>query len=265
MRHGVLASLILSVGAPLYADWDEYKSRHFIVRHRGDKVFARDVARQAEGYYKRILKDIGYTRHGDYWLWDRRVKIVVYPSRKGFADSTGAPDWAGGRASHARREIATYRDSRNFLGALLPHELTHMVFIEFVGFGSQAPLWLHEGVAQWEEDDTRKALDLQLAKLAERRQLLSLTALTAMDVRTVKSRGLAEVFYAQAASLVGFLINEYGASRFGKFCRALRDGKAFDEALRFIYSRQFRNIEQLEARWLEYIAKTSDREKGERK
>lgn len=33
--------------------------------------------------------------------------------------------------------------------------MTHLIFIEFVGFDKVIPLWLNEGVAQWEDRSKR--------------------------------------------------------------------------------------------------------------
>ena len=65
--------------------------------------------------------------------------------------------------------------------------------------------------------------------------------------------GIAITFYAQSVSLVGFIIKEYGADRFRKFCGQLRDEKSINEALRFTYPDEISTIELLEKSWHSYL------------
>lgn len=234
------------------AEWETHKSKHFIVRHQDTEQFARQTARHAERYYDTILGDLGFRRSGNFWLWDNRVTITIYPDRRTFIAATRSPAWAAGKASLGDREISTYATSVEFLNVLLPHELTHFIFVDFIGFDTDAPLWLHEGVAQWEEEGRRAGLRAQVRLSVAAGRYIPLRTLMALDVRTVDSRNLATLFYAQAASVVGFLIEEHGARRFGKFLRQIRDGKGFEEALRFTYSSRFRTIEELEESWRRY-------------
>jgi hypothetical protein len=58
--------------------------------------------------------------------------------------------------------------------------------------------------------------------------------------------------YAQAVTLVGYLIVKYGPTRFAQFCRGLRDGKGIDDALSSTYTDSIRNISELEKGWIKY-------------
>ena len=60
-------------------DWSELKGKHFIIEYlkTDDVDFARKVLNQAELYYQKIAKNIGYTRYKDFWTWDERTKIVI--------------------------------------------------------------------------------------------------------------------------------------------------------------------------------------------
>ena len=72
---------------------------------------------------------------------------------------------------------------------------------------------------------------------------------------SLKGDEVVKTFYIEAVSLVGFLIEHYGASSFTDFCRQLRDGKSLEEALKFTYPTHITGIEELESAWLEYLAK----------
>jgi len=249
----VFCLLLAGQAAVAAENWQALKGKHFIVRHRGDDAMAGRVLRMAEGYYRSIAIDLGFTKYDDFWLWDKRVRIQIHHSRKDFTRATGAPPWAAGKANYQSRQIDTFNGSEEFLDSVLPHELTHLVFRDFVGFDSGIPLWLDEGVAQWEERAQRKPRMALARSLMLRNRLLPLTTLTAIDVRTVEDDGLVAHFYIQSMSVVGFLITEHGSLRFRKLCGQLRDGKSLDEALRFTYPDTIRTITELEQGWQEYL------------
>ncbi len=253
MRAALLLALIVMPGTVLSADWRVHKSKHFTVHYVGSRGFAQQVAQRAERYYRQIARDLGYTRHDNFWLWDARASIYLYPTRDAFIAARKTPDWAEGLANHDGREIASYAGSHAFLGTVLPHEMTHLIFRDFIGFNGNAPLWLDEGIAQWQEDGARDRTHRLTRALILSRGALPLGALTALDVRTVENGNLARVFYAQSASVVGFLIERHGRKAFGKLCRQLRDGKPLKEALSFTYPRKIVSIESLEKEWVSYL------------
>ena len=67
--------------------------------------------------------------------------------------------------------------------------------------------------------------------------------------------GSFQLAWNEACSLVGFLIDEYGAENFHKLCRQIRDGKSFDDALRTTYPTKIRNIGELNKAWLDGVRK----------
>ena len=250
----LLWGLLSTAGA---LPWDVIKERHFLVYYKEDADFARRVGLTAEQEYGRIARAIGYTRYGDFWLWDNRATIFVYPDRRSFLRETQAPKWSAGRARYEQKEIATFKGSSTFLESVLPHELTHLVFREFIGFEGDVPLWLDEGVAQWVEKEKQDRSRSIVARQWKRNRLIPLKTLTSLDVRSLQEAGVAILFYSQAASLVGFMIEQHSPERFRVFCGHLRDGKAIDDALRFTYPSQMRSLKELEGAWKAYLGEAS--------
>lgn len=235
------------LASPALAEpWRTLSSPHFLVKFTGaDETLARQVSDRAESYYSTIASDLGYTRYQNFWLWDNRVKILIYPSAQSFATAYDAPSWAAGRASVALREIASYRQSgEGFLASLLPHELSHLILGDFIGH-ERVPLWLTEGFAQWEQS-TRDALP----RLPPPDQRFSLAELAALDIRRDHDKYRIALFYAQSASVVGFLIKTRGGEAFGRFCRGLRDGKPLNDALAAAYPGDLASLDQLQTKWL---------------
>ena len=250
--------IVLAVNSPAAeeapSDWKIVKGKHFLVYHREDDSFAQRTAAKAEDHYRTIAADLGFTKYGDFWTWDKRVKIYIYASQKEFVGNTGAPVWAGGKADYRRKEISTFKGSSKFLESVLPHELAHLVLRDFVGFTGRIPLWLDEGVAQWAEKGERERALRRVRRLAERGGLKPLRELMTVSVRDIKDPVVVADFYAQSVGLVGFLKGR-GAERFRKLCGQLRDGKSLDDALRFTYPSSWRNITELEKAWKKSLAR----------
>jgi hypothetical protein len=222
------------------------KSPHFLVMHRGDEAFAKSVSDKAESYYTAIAADLGFTRYQNFWVWDNRVKILIFPTAQMFAEACQAPVWAAGRASYTRHEIASYQQSGpDFLASLLPHELSHLILSDYIG-QDRVPLWLTEGFAQWEQEG-RKSVSFVSG------QRFALKELLVADIRQDSDKQRVAVFYAQSASLVGFMISTYGGTSFGSFCKALRDGKTVEAALASVYSADIPSLDVLEQKWLKSL------------
>ena len=255
MNKGLLLFLILLLSyQPVLVltaapEWLVFKGKHFLVYYLEDAEFAKEVCRQAEKSYHKIASDLGFRKHDHFWIWENRVKIYIYRDRNVFIRDTHAPQWASGKANHETMEIATYLNSRSFIDSVLPHEITHLIFRDFMRFEDHVPLWLNEGVAQWEEKDRSSSVQRMMPELLTRNRFIPLGELVKMDIRTVKDSGTAAQFYAQSISLVGYMIGEHGSTKFRKFCGQLRDGKDLNDALRFTYPATIRNIGELEARW----------------
>lgn len=238
----ILTTPSLALDTPV---WLEIKSQHFLVLHTGDQAFAEKVSLQAEHFYQSITTTLGFTRFKGFWLWGNRARIIIYPSAKDFRMESNAPAWAIGRASASRHEIAGSRDDEeHFLKSVLPHEMTHLILAEFIG-AERLPHWLAEGVAQWEQTGRKQAL-----LISREPEFIPLETLLTIDIRKENRPEYAKLYYAECASLVSFLITQHGSDNFGRFCRALRDGKSAVEALSSIYPGIASSLTTLESTWL---------------
>ncbi|MFH1190255.1 MAG: hypothetical protein V1682_06145 [Candidatus Omnitrophota bacterium] len=275
----IAAAILLSlqVSAPALAQgWKEAKGEHFIVYYGQDEKFAKEVLDKAEAYYRDIASGLGYPRYSEFWLWDKRTKIYIYPDHESFLKATGQPAWSHGMADYKKKEITSYVWSEGFIESLLPHEMAHLIFRDFVGFAGQVPLWLDEGVAQWAEAAKRDFM-LGLARdLLNNDFLMTINELMKINLKYVKEKDvlymreivtksgdagvvfltgdkLIKAYYVEGFSLVDFLIHKYGSSRFAQFCRELRDGKTLEEALRASYPAHIGNLKELQSEWVSFI------------
>lgn len=277
--QALITALCVSCFAPeaCSEDWKELKGEHFIVYFTQNPEFAGQVLNKAETYYKDIATGLGYPRYSEFWLWDKRVKIYIYPDHDSFLKASHQPEWSQGMADYTNKQIVSFAWSRGFLESLLPHEMAHLIFRDFVGFKGEVRLWLDEGVAQWAEINKRQMSRKMIKKTYDDDMLLTFEDMMNLNVMTITKKGgtyirptitkngervtmilggenLVSLYYLQAVSMVDFLIEKYGSERFASFCRELRDGKKLEGALRSAYSHRMNTIEDFEDRWREYVS-----------
>lgn len=257
-------------------EWQELKGEHFLVYFVQDKQFAKEVSDKSEGYYRSIATNLGYPRYNEFWLWEKRVKIYIYPDRQSFLNASSQPYWSEGVADYTNKRILTHAGSQSFLVLMLPHEIAHLIFRDFVGFKGDIPLWLDEGVAQWSEETKKDQMKMLVKALYKDNKLLSIDDMMKLDMRILKEKNtvfmrpsrartgemitlvlstdrLVNTYYIEAVSVINFLIEKYGSNTFASFCRELRDGKTTEEALRSAYPDYIHNLGELEDRWRRYL------------
>lgn len=232
--------------------WNTEKSEHFIVYYKEVKEdFVRKTVESAEENYKSITKELGFNRYS-YWLWDNRAKIYIYNDASDYQEKTGKPAWSGGVAYYHEKAIETYPWAQGFFQSLLPHELGHIIFREFIGTQNNAPIWLDEGVAMYQEKFRRKDLKKKLLKAIEERKLIPLTKLSEINIMFVKDKEAVDLYYTEAISVVEYLMTKFGKDNFVRLCKALKERKNFDQAIEESY-RVFKNLEELDKGWLRYL------------
>lgn len=174
---------------------------------RGDVVFGQAAVNVAAKALDEIYRELRVPVPG-------AIRIFIYPSEQDLrsALSLGGYAWAGGQA---RPELGAILigvpegpAALSEMERLLPHELTHLMVYEATGRRlGQVPPWLNEGLASLNElrpDPNRQAL---VEEALAQGRLFSLETLCAPFPADQSAARLA---YAQSASLVGFLREQYG-------------------------------------------------------
>ncbi len=252
-RAGVFALVLILLCAPAHAGWSELRGDHFIVYYLSDEPFAKQVAHNAEIYYNRIADELGYPRYSNFWQWDKRAKVYIHDTAANFRKTTGEADWSQGAAIFSKKEIHSFAGSEGFLDGILPHEITHLIFRDFVGYKDvEVPIWLDEGIAQWEEPKKRQMAKQAAKWLIHYDKDLPVQDLTTTNVRVMKDGEKVTFYYMQSVSIVDFLMTKFGARSFTDFCRALRDGKSFDQALKSSFG-SIENLAELDIAWRAHV------------
>ena len=252
----VIILFLCSLVYALEKDFKEKRSTHFIVYYNEgvDKDFIDDIIDAAEGYYEEIADNLGYRRY-NFWLWDERAKIYIFENKSSYQKETKQPDWSGGCASYRDKKIWTYPHAAGFFDSILPHELGHIVFREFVGFDNNIPLWFEEGIASYQEKSKRYAAKNIVKEFMSKNELLSMEELSSViGPHDIVDNEIAEIFYAEAVSIIYFLMSQFDEYRFAMLCRNLRENMSLDKALDKTYF-NIRNTNDLYRQWIKYLEK----------
>jgi len=251
----IAASIILLLSRPISAEekWNSRRSTHFIVYYKdAPDDFVDNVIESAEEYYREITSDLGFMRYGS-WSWEERCQIYIYRDSEEYVQATKQPGWSGGSVLYREKIINTYPMAAGFFDTMLPHELGHIIFREFIGYRVDLPLWLDEGVASYQEKARRWGSNKMVKAAIQNKTFIPIDELTKKVLSSSSDRSVVEIFYAEAGSLVYYLITKFGKYRFVDFCRALKEGDGLDKALSSTYSK-FNNAKELEQDWLKDLA-----------
>lgn len=250
----ILAVLFFSgLGAEVPDKWEVFKSTHFLVYYKnapGD--FIKQVSEKCEEYYSKIAEVLGFSRL-NFWLWDDRAKIYIYDDSDDYRKATGQPGWSQGLAMPGYKIIQTYAGAQYFLETTLSHEMSHIIFREFVGFNNPAiTLWLDEGVASYQGKLKYDTVKSRLRDAIAKGQFMDLMKLSQFNLRANNgATGLVELFYLESFGIIDFLIAKFGRESFVSFCQDLRDKRSLTAALSSSY--HFSDLKELDRAWQEYI------------
>ncbi|MFA6350228.1 MAG: peptidase MA family metallohydrolase [Candidatus Omnitrophota bacterium] len=232
--------------------WSTRKSDHFIVYYQSAPLeYVDQVLRRAEGYYNSITDDLGFTRFQDFWTWDKRTKMYFYNNRADYQKYSKQPEWSAAGTNIISREVYSFVNMDNFFDVILPHELGHIIFREFIGFERRLPLWLDEGIVSYLEKQFRAERLLIAQRLVDTKSFMPLDELVLQKKGSIL---MPEIFYAESASIIEFLVHKEGKEKFLEFCRHLRQlrrDQQWTDALYDVYG--FRSLSEMDVKWQEFL------------
>ncbi len=216
-------------------EWKHAETDNFVY-HFFHSFIATPVSVEAEFYYRVVAKDLNKdTSH-----WERKAHIFIFEEPadwRMFQTRANLDPWTGG--IHQGGSLFIQRDPNlKFKGNTLGHETAHLVVDRF--FGSNVPLWLNEGYAEYISRVAYASYNRARGYEAHPRtseltpqSFLPLERLTNLltypaDVREVQA------FYVESEKLVRFL-NAADKTRFQAMLTALAGGSLFENALHGAY------------------------------
>lgn len=229
--------------------WARAETTNFRIFHNQSREFVEQVAQVAE----RTRLTMARKWFGGFKdAWDPRCDIYLHATAQDYSKATGVPTGSPGHSSFrtdgsrvlSRRVDLHCEDPKNLLGAVLPHEATHVVLAG--QFGEQAiPRWADEGIAVLTEP--REKVERHIRNMARCKQEVGLFSVKQlMQMADYPEARYVTVFYAQSVSLVDFLTEKSGPETLTKFLRAaLKDG--YEPALRTHYG--YRSFDEMQQDW----------------
>ncbi|MCX7975838.1 MAG: peptidase MA family metallohydrolase [Bellilinea sp.] len=178
------------------------------------------------------------------------ISIYIYPSAKDLQSvlNLNPNSWVAGHASPdlgvILLSIPPGPDQRAEMERQIPHELMHILQYQLAGEAyTRLPIWLKEGLASMAELYPNPEYQRVLKKASENDTLLPFVNLCSSFPAELSGAILS---YAQSASFVRFLYQNYGASSLRELIIAYKDGLGCEEGVRKVYQQ---SIAQLETRW----------------
>ncbi|MBF0593499.1 MAG: hypothetical protein HQL22_00875 [Candidatus Omnitrophica bacterium] len=231
--------------------WQNIKSDHFIVLYKkAPQQFVENTLARAEEDYQKTATTLGFTRYKG-WIGSSRVKIYIYDDAGAYKNSSGL-GWAAGSVVTRSRTISAYPSASGFFDSTLPHEIGHIILRDFIGTDAVVPLWFEEGVAMYQEESGRWGADADVLRALVEGRFISVEDMSSLELSRDSNVELVRIFYAEAASLVRFLINEGETYRFARLCREIKNGSRFDWALKKSYMK-YQTLQGLEEDWKDYL------------
>ncbi len=127
------------------------------------------------------------------------------------------------------------------------HEFTHLLLDEAVDSPlARVPAWVNEGLAMYFESGSDEP-SLTVMRALDDGRLLRLGSMNSVPGRP-RDVGL---FYAQARSIVGYMVGAYGRESMAGLLQALDGGQDIDEAIATSYGK---SLEGLEAEWKAWLS-----------
>jgi len=200
--------------------------------YQGDATFGARALKIGEDAVESASKLLGVTE-------TEPIDFFVYADQSAFYDALG-PGTRENVGGQANTEIRTMfalvtpdEIDQSWVGIVIPHELTHLVFDTAVSNPYHfPPRWLNEGLAVYESQGYVPSDQATVKAAAASGDLMPLGSLTGQFPTTFDRFGLA---YAESVASVDYLVRTYGqdalVSLIKSYATGLTDDEAFTRAL----------------------------------
>jgi len=222
----------------------------------GDAAFGQRALRIGEDGVARAAALLGVTE-------TRPVDFFVYADQAAFYDALGpgTRENVGGQADASIRTlfalITPAEIGDPWVGVVIPHELTHLVFDTAVRNPYHfPPRWLDEGLAVYLSQGYGPSDRSDVAAAARDADLMPLRALGGEFPTTGAGFSLA---YAESVAAIDFLVRTYGQGALVRLVRSYAGGPSDDEAFRAALGR---DVAGFEAAWLEDLGAATPTRRG---
>ncbi len=228
------------------------ETEHFVIYHRND-LLANWLESEAEDDLEMIAEDMDQNIPSMMRKGKFTITIARTPSEfKKFAPH--ASSITDGFAVHGTHNIVINQmEAQRMLHITLAHELTHFIYGEAVNDMEHIPEWVNEGVACYEASKIDNVVYLQQRDMvSDAYRSKSFVSLKVLQTER-KYINQTDLFYAESACAVDFLIESHGMRKFLEFSRILQSGQNLDYAFSAVYSPDINSLDDFEKQWIDSI------------
>ena len=211
-----------------------------------DQAFGRRLLDSAVESLTRLEDNVGVEL-------EKPVKIIVYQSKDDMQEALIAKgaifeEQIITLGTVVAPDIMLLHGTHSEVDQTIAHELTHVV----VGLATEnpyadLPAWLNEGLAMYNEGELRRDNVRALEKALRENKLISVRSLTSMTGNPDE----VNLFYAEAYSVVEFLLKTYGKEKMSQLLKVFKEGSLTDDALMKVYGF---DQDELDAQWHQSIS-----------
>ena len=217
---------------------------HFTV-YAPSMAQAESYGKVAEHNYENIMTTTGLYS----FLPQNTYEIAVYASHDEYISKTSQPSWSGGVTLN--NAIALY-DSADAT-RVMAHEMTHLVFNEFMARPRTDLRWVNEGLAVYNETlalDTARMHDYRdHSATSMKSSAMPIAMVTAYVPAQDDPNRLVDTWYMQCESLVRFMIETDGQFAFSTFLSKIKNGTDVDLAIQQSWRGKWQSMAEVDAAW----------------
>ena len=223
------------------SNFQRQDSRHFIIKYEGQEL--PEVWEMVESVCEDAYVEIG--RRLDHYP-ELPVTVILYTDRQ-FQDATRMPAWAEAIFDGKIRIPAKGLSSQNGdLTRIVMHEYAHAVVHDLSR--GRAPIWLHEGIAQFYEGTPTDVPGIARRILAGGGPL-PLSSIEGMFV--VMPEQQAELAYIESRLVAIYLSESQGPFVLREILRRLGDGASIADAIRGATGRSYSDLDADFRAWVQ--------------
>ncbi|MFW6161439.1 MAG: peptidase MA family metallohydrolase [Planctomycetota bacterium] len=239
----------------------EVTTRHFELEFSVPPAVGRKYAALCERAYAKFRQKFHVP--ADAVVWEGKCQVTLFARHSEFVTfarnvhhSPKAAESGGyTRITKANPDVVLYLKGEDHvkLQQVLVHEMTH-VFLQLFHKQAKIETWLHEGFAQYFEFRVHPGRSRLVASRRRAKRLVERGE--AKPLRAFWTAGFPATdhdSYAQAWSLIDFMVTKGGAKRTGDFILRIKDGESQESALVATFGCP---LDKFEALWKRYVAQT---------
>ncbi|MBQ4493514.1 MAG: hypothetical protein II972_02795 [Elusimicrobiaceae bacterium] len=184
----------------------------------------------------------------------KRIFLMLFRTKESYSEYTQRPSWSVASTDVGAQSIFILENS-NFK-TNFTHELTHIYFDGYF-LPSEPPLWLSEGFAvyiqtQSQTQKDKKWLKSYLSKFTQGKYIEFNEFVATKDLQNYSKEDVL-LWYAQAYSVVDYLLTSKTRDEFFQFCKNLKEGSPTGRSLYRAYGMPFNKVSSLEYAWQSYM------------